>query len=53
MNTKNAKRDGSGNILSEKRQARRAAGWLSGRQWVKYRKRLHRAMKVAQTVSVS
>lgn len=44
MTTKTeVKRDGSGNIISEKRQARRDAGWPSGRQWRKYRKQL-RAM---------
>ena len=31
-------RDGSGNLISGKRQARRDACWPSGRQWRKIRK---------------
>jgi hypothetical protein len=44
------KKDGSGNILSDKRTMRRNLGWPSGRQWRKWRKQLQRAMKEAQTV---
>ena len=32
------KKDGSGNILSDKRTLRRSYGWPSGRQWRKIRK---------------
>jgi hypothetical protein len=51
MTTPNeVKKDGSGNILSDKRTMRRNLGWPSGRQWRKWRKQLQRAMKEAQTV---
>lgn len=35
---KDIRRDGNDNMISGKRQARRDAGWPSGRQWRKIRK---------------
>ena len=38
-------KDNLGNIVSEKREERRNAGWPSGRQWRKIRKEIRRSNK--------
>ena len=44
------KKDGSGNILSDKRTLRRSYGWPSGRQWRKIRKVLRKEFKAESQV---
>ena len=42
-------RNALGDLISEKREMRRAIGWPSGRQWRKYRKNLRAINKEVKT----